>query len=268
MLIFVFSLLFLLIPNLGFAKPFVAASAGKSAYSTEDIERDIRFEKRAFTNPKELERFLKIRVAERAIAGKAIKSGIDKMPIFLSALALFEEQIYAASFIDFFLSMPAPVTGELEFLISDRKIGALASEKACIGVITLQDEQKLFQLRMQLVTGSDFNTIANSVNTDPDLRPSSGNAVCRSLNEIEKGIATFAAAAQPGQLSNIIRTKSGFTLVKLISKVPTKEPLNDSEKTRIAREVFLKLYCSLVKRRPLENGFAKSIRRCDVCLRS
>lgn len=101
-------------------------------------------------------------------------------------------------------------------------------------------EAKLADARKQVETGADFGKIAEEISEDLGSKDKGGDVGFFGPGTMAKPFEDAAMALQPGQVSDVVRTRFGFHLIKVNEVQPaTEKPLAEVQNT-LALEVLQK----------------------------
>jgi peptidyl-prolyl cis-trans isomerase SurA len=92
--------------------------------------------------------------------------------------------------------------------------------------------EKIDRIRERLAAGEPFGEVAAETSEDPLTRGDGGSIGLVPLDDLQDEIAGIAVELQPGEVSDAIRTRYGFEIVKLDGK--------EGDKYRL-RHIFIKL---------------------------
>lgn len=87
---------------------------------------------------------------------------------------------------------------------------------------TLKAYNRLAELRKRILAGEDFNKIAQESSEDPSAKSNFGNLGYFTVLQMVYPFESAAYATSPGQISNIIRTRFGYHLVKVEDNKPSR----------------------------------------------
>lgn len=98
-----------------------------------------------------------------------------------------------------------------------------ANEKLAVRHLYLRTEKEAEDIYQLLQTGADFNTLAYQVFTDSTLRNNGGYLGYFSWGDMDPAFEDAAYSLKIGEISKPIRTKQGYSIIKLEDRV--KHPL-------------------------------------------
>src|SRR5260370_5821361 len=90
-----------------------------------------------------------------------------------------------------------------------------------------QAKKKVLMIEQRLKQGEDFAMLAQSYSEDPNTAPNGGDlgfVQQSALEKVQPELRKMVMSLQPGQLSPIIHTPSGYILLKVYSEEPHRQP--------------------------------------------
>jgi peptidyl-prolyl cis-trans isomerase SurA len=104
-------------------------------------------------------------------------------------------------------------------------------------------KRKILTIEKQLKQGEDFATLAQNYSEDPMTAPSGGDLGFVSQSALEKvqpELRKLVLSLQPGQLSPVLHTPAGYSILKIYSKEPSgQRELTDPRVQQTIRETLL-----------------------------
>jgi peptidyl-prolyl cis-trans isomerase SurA len=112
-------------------------------------------------------------------------------------------------------------------------------------------KKKIFMLEQRLKQGEDFAILAQSYSEDPNTAPNGGDlgfVQQSALDRVQPELRKMVMSLQPGQISPIIHTQSGYSILKVFSKEPSgQRDLSDPSVQQTIREQLLNRKDQLLK---------------------
>jgi len=114
-----------------------------------------------------------------------------------------------------------------------------------------QARKKVTMIENRLRNGEDFGLLAQSYSEDPTSAPNGGDLGFIAESALEKAnveLRKLVMELKPGQVSKIIKTQEGYSILKLISREPAgQRDLNDPKVQQTIRETLLNRKDQLLK---------------------
>jgi peptidyl-prolyl cis-trans isomerase SurA len=111
--------------------------------------------------------------------------------------------------------------------------------------------RKIQMLERRLQQNEDFGMLAQNYSEDPNTAPNGGDlgfVPQSALDKAQPELRKLIMALQPGQISPIIRTPAGYSILKVYSKEPSgQRELNDPRVQQTIRETLLNRKDNLLK---------------------
>ena len=148
-------------------------------------------------------------------------------------------------------NLPEPQVHMAQIMVSpipDPNVRNLKNDKA------QNDEQakkKILMLEQRLKQGEDFAMLAQSYSEDPNNAANGGDlgfVQQSALDKVQPELRKMVMALQPGQISPIIHTEAGYSILKVFSKEPSgQRELTDPRVQQTIREQLLNRKDQLLK---------------------
>jgi peptidyl-prolyl cis-trans isomerase SurA len=114
-----------------------------------------------------------------------------------------------------------------------------------------QAKKKILTLEQRLNQGEDFAMLAQSYSEDPNTAPNGGDlgfVQQSALDRVQPELRKMVMSLQPGQISPILHTQSGYIILKVFSKEPSgQRELGDPRVQQTIREQLLNRKDQLLK---------------------
>ena len=112
-------------------------------------------------------------------------------------------------------------------------------------------KKKILMIEQRLKQGEDFAMLAQSYSEDPNTAPNGGDlgfVQQSALEKVQPELRKMVMSLQPGQISPIIRTQAGLSILKVFSKEPSgQRELTDPRVQQTIREQLLNRKDQLLK---------------------
>lgn len=215
-----------------------AFSDGRSGLSYEALRQELEGvppDIRAQMNREQMSRFIGNVLLDRRLAEEANRAGIADLPQVRASIARATREIVVRAYIDGEMAKVAASLPDLTELARERY---MANQKtylvpAAIRVshilFTVNEEEddkrdavvraKAEQVLNELRNDADFSELAKAHSDDPGSKRSGGEL--RGWSEKGKFVPPFEAAAyalKPGELSDLVRSRFGYHIIKLLEK--------------------------------------------------
>jgi peptidyl-prolyl cis-trans isomerase SurA len=114
-----------------------------------------------------------------------------------------------------------------------------------------QAKKKILMIEQRLNQGEDFAMLAQSYSEDPNTAPNGGDlgfVQQSALDKVQPELRKMVMSLQPGQISPILHTQSGYVILKVFSKEPSgQRELTDPRVQQTIREQLLNRKDQLLK---------------------
>jgi peptidyl-prolyl cis-trans isomerase SurA len=114
-----------------------------------------------------------------------------------------------------------------------------------------QAKKKILMIEQRLNQGEDFAMLAQSYSEDPNTAPNSGDlgfVQQSALDKVQPELRKMVMSLQPGQISPVLHTPSGYIILKVFSKEPSgQRELTDPRVQQTIREQLLNRKDQLLK---------------------
>ena len=211
----------------------------KSPYTQEEFQKQLKSKKLSLDDLKQqLRRDLSI----QKLFNKEITSHIS---ISDSDVANF----YNANKASFNLAEPQVHMAQIMVTaFPDPNVRNLKNDKA------QNDEQarkKILMIEQRLKQGEDFAMLAQSYSEEPNTAPNGGDlgfVQQSALDKVAPELRKMVMALQPGQISTVIHTQAGYSILKVFTKEPSgQRELTDPRVQQTIREQLLNRKDQLLK---------------------
>jgi peptidyl-prolyl cis-trans isomerase C len=195
-----------------------------------DVQKAPAGVKEGMARPEALHANLTNIFVRRVLASNALKTGVDKNPLVIAAIAKARERILSEAMLEQIDQSNQPSLQDIEayarttYKVNPQKFQQ--EEQVKIRHILIRTEEpdakmKIEAILKELQAGGDFDQIAKSKSQDPGSAAKGGD-----LGWVGKGrtVKNFEDAAialvKPGQISGVTETPFGLHIIKLDEKKP------------------------------------------------
>jgi peptidyl-prolyl cis-trans isomerase C len=226
---------------MGFVANFAQAkeiSDGLGSVSYEDIREELdsaTADVRAQLNREQMSRFISNMLLDRRLAEAAKGAGTADLPQVRARIERATRDIVVRAYVDGEMAKAAKSLPDLTELARERYMANRATYviPAAIRVAHIlfavnEEEEgkrdavvktKAVQVLKELRAGADFSALAKEHSEDPGSKRSGGEI--RGWSEKGKFVPPFEAAAyalKPGEMSDLVRSRFGYHIIKLLEK--------------------------------------------------
>ncbi len=115
---------------------------------------------------------------------------------------------------------------------------------------------KLEEAKKQLEGGKDFGELAKELSEDPGSKDKGGDLGFFGLGTMDKPFEQAAMALEPGKLSDVVRSRFGFHLIKVNEVQPAEEKKLEEVQEELAKELLAAEKAKRVAREKAEAALA------------
>lgn len=215
-----------------------AFSDGRSSISDEALRQELEgvpSNIRAQMNREQMSRFIGNLLLDRRLAEEATRAGIVDSPQVRASIARATREIVVRAYIDGEMAKAAASLPDLTELARERYMAnqktylvpaAIRVSHILFSVNEEEDDKrdavvktKAEQVLNELRKGADFSELAKMHSDDPGSKRTGGEL--RGWSEKGKFVPPFEAAAyalKPGEMSELVRSRYGYHIIKLLEK--------------------------------------------------
>lgn len=199
------------------------AKVGNSTITQADFEREMKnlppFAQNLFVGPEGKEKFLQELVKKELLYQEALKKGLDKDPEYSKKLEDYKKITLITQLLEKELESKAKVTEQDAREYYEKHKNELASVsqiKASHILVKTEDEAK--KILEKLRKGGDFATIAKQSSIDPGSAKNGGDLGYFSSGQMVPEFEAAALKLNPGEISEPVKTKFGYHIIKVTDK--------------------------------------------------
>lgn len=209
------------------------------------------------TSPVRVQTALNNLLVNRTLAGRAREAGIDKDPVVARRLALEVDRVLASLMVErietdagaaFDRATERNLARARELYLIDRAKYALP-EQADVSHILFETSKRdsdaalaaAKDARAKLLAGADFAVLAAAVSEDPSVSANKGRLGPGPRGRFDPAFEAAAfALANPGDVSDPVRTRFGWHVIRLESRTPARPQTFDEVRDSILVELRAK----------------------------
>ncbi len=232
------------------------AKVGNVTITQADFEREIKslpeFAQKFFQGPEGKEKFLDELVKKELLYQEALKKGLDKDAEFKKKIEDFRKITLITQLLEKEIETKAKLTEQDAKAYYDKHKDELASVsqiKASHILVKTEGEAKNILARIK--KGEDFAAIARKSSIDPGSAKNGGDLGFFSSGQMVPEFETVALKMKPGEISEPVKTKFGFHIIKVTDKKMGKpvefEKVKSAIMQRIAAEKQKEVFDSYIE---------------------
>src|SRR4030043_467794 len=199
------------------------AKVGNVTITQAELEREIKnlpdFAQKIFAGIGGKERFLNELVKKELLYQEALKKGLDKNTEYLKKVEEFKKLTLIGQLLEKEIETKAKVTDQDVKDYYEKHKQELASvsqiRASHIIVKTEEDAKKILE---RLKKGEDFAKIAKKSSIDPGSAKNGGDLGFFSSGQMVPEFEAAAARLKPGEISEPVKTKFGYHIIKVTDK--------------------------------------------------
>ncbi len=199
------------------------AKVGNATITQADFEREMKnlppFAQKLFEGPEGKEKFLQELVKKELLYQEALKKGLDKDPEYASKIEDYKKITLITQLLEKELEAKAKVTEQDAKEYYEKHKNELASVsqiKASHILVKTEDEAK--KIIEKLKKGGDFAAIAKQSSIDPGSAKNGGDLGYFSSGQMVPEFEAAALKLNPGEISEPVKTKFGYHIIKVTDK--------------------------------------------------
>ena len=241
------------------------AKVGKVKITQADIDREKKnlppFAQKLFEGSEGKERFLNELVKKEMLYQEALRQGLDKDPAYIEKVADFKKITLISQLLENEIEEKAKVTEEdVKNYYDEHKEDFAPFVQIRLSMIRVKTEDEAKKILDKLKKGEDFAQIARESSIDTNSAKVGGDLGFLSRNQISPEYEKVVARMMKGDVSDPVRTKQGFDIIKVTGKKTGTIVAFDKVKDLISqhlsgekqKEVFDSYIESLKKTYPVE----------------
>lgn len=177
--------------------------------------------KSKYSDDKGKREFLEEIIKRELLLQEAKKAGIEKDKVLLDRIEEMKERLILNEFLQREVEGRLVTTDkELEDYYNLHKEEFKSPDEAKISQIVVRSDQDAREVLKRLRKGSDFARIARELSIDAATRNSGGDVGVLQRGKIHPELDSVIFAMNEGEISDPIKTESGYHIMKLQKKIP------------------------------------------------
>jgi EpsD family peptidyl-prolyl cis-trans isomerase len=199
------------------------AKVGNSVITEADLEREIKnlpdFVQKMFEGPNGREKFLEELVKRELLYQEALKEGLDKDPAYQKKLEDFKKINLVGILLEKEIESKEKISDkEIRDYYEKHKEDFAPVSQVRLSRIVVKTEGEAQKVLESLKKGEDFSQLAKKISVDTVSAKKGGDLGFFSRGDIPSEFRVVAARLKTGEISEPIKTKSGYEIVKVTDK--------------------------------------------------
>lgn len=199
------------------------AKVGNSVITEADMERELKslpdFVQKMFEGPGGKEKFLQELIKRELLYQEALKKGIDKDPAYQRKLEDFKKINLVGLLLEKEIESKEKVSDkEIKDYYEKHKEDFAPVTQVRLSHIVVKTEGEAQKALESLKKGEDFARLAKKISIDTVSAKKGGDLGYLSRGSIPPELRVVVAKLKIGEISEPIKTKSGYEIVKVIDK--------------------------------------------------
>jgi peptidyl-prolyl cis-trans isomerase C len=199
------------------------AMVGKTQITQADMEREIKglpdFAQKLFEGPEGKEKFLNELIKKELLYQEALKRGIDKDAEYQKKVEEFKKLTLIGQLLEKEIESKAKVTEQDAKAYYEKhkaELAAISQIKASHILVKTEAEAK--KIEEMLKKGGNFAELAKKYSIDTGSAKNGGDLGYFSSGQMVPEFEQAAARLKPGEISEPLKTKFGYHLIKVADK--------------------------------------------------
>jgi parvulin-like peptidyl-prolyl isomerase len=202
--------------------PYLAL-VGKTQITQADLEREIKglpdFAQKLFEGPEGKEKFLNELIKKELLYQEAVKRGIDKDAEYQKKVEEFRKLTLIGQLLEKEIESKAKVTEQDAKAYYEKHKAELASvSQIKASHILVKTEAEAKKIAEMLKKGGNFAELAKKYSIDTGSAKNGGDLGYFSSGQMLPEFEQAAARLKPGEISEPLKTKFGYHLIKVADK--------------------------------------------------
>ena len=199
------------------------AKVGEVKIMKADLEREMKnlppFAQKIFEGSEGKERFLNELVKKELLYQEALKQGLDKDAAYIEKVADFKKITLISQLLENEIEKKAQVTEEdVKNYYDEHKEDFAPFDEIRLSLIRVKTEDEAKKISEKLKKGEDFAKIAKESSIDTKSAKVGGDLGFLSRKQISPEHEMVVARMMKGDVSDPVRTKQGFDIIKVTDK--------------------------------------------------
>jgi len=199
------------------------AMVGNTKITQADLEREIKnlpeFAQKLFEGGEGKERFLNELIKKELLYQEALKRGIEKDPEYQKKVEEFKKITLIGQLLEKEIESKAKVTEQDAKNYYEKHKAELASvSQIRASHILVKTEAEAKQILEKLKKGGNFAELAKKYSIDPGSAKNGGDLGYFSSGQMVPEFEQAAAKLKPGEISEPVKTKFGYHIIKVTDR--------------------------------------------------
>lgn len=199
------------------------AKVGNVKITQADLEREIKnlpdFAQKIFEGNGGKERFLNELVKKELLYQEALKKGLDKNTDYLKKVEDFKKITLIGHLLEKEIESKAKVTDqEVKDYYEKHKEDFAPVSQIRMSLILLKTEEEAKKILERLNKGEDFAKVAKKSSVDLNSAKNGGDLGYLSRGQMTAELEAIAVRLKTGEISEPIKTQSGYQIIKVTDK--------------------------------------------------
>jgi peptidyl-prolyl cis-trans isomerase C len=199
------------------------AKVGNTTITEADLEREISnlpdFVQKMFEGPNGRQRFLDELIKREILYQEALKKGLDKDPVYQRKLEDFKKMNMVGLLLEREIESKTKISDkEVRDYYEQHKEEFAPITQVRLSHIVMNKEEEAQKILERLKKGEDFAQIAKNNSLDTASAKKGGDLGFFTRGDIPQEFGSIVVRLKTGEVSEPIKTKSGYEIVKVTDK--------------------------------------------------
>jgi parvulin-like peptidyl-prolyl isomerase len=196
------------------------AKVGSATITEADLEREIKtlpdFAQKLFEGSGGKEKFLNELIKKELLYQEALKKGLDKDPEYQKKVEEFKKLTLIGQLLEKEVESKTKVTDQdVKNYYEKHKSELAPVTQIRVSHISVKSEEEAQNISDSLKKGADFAKVARAKSNDTATAKNGGDLGYMSKGQMLPEIEAAASRLKPGEVSEPIKTKSGYEIIKV-----------------------------------------------------
>jgi peptidyl-prolyl cis-trans isomerase C len=198
------------------------AKIGSAKITAADLEREVKnlpqFAQKLFEGSEGKQKFLDELIKKELLYQEAVKKGLDKDAEFKRKVEEFRKLTLIGQLLDKEIESKAKVTEQDVREYYEKHKGELSSSQIKASHVLVRTEEEAKTIHERLKKGEDFAGIAKKSSIDPGSAKNGGDLGYFTSGQMLPEFEAAAAKLKPGEISDPVKTKFGYHIIKVTDR--------------------------------------------------
>lgn len=236
------------------------AKVGNATITQADLEREIKtlpeFAQKLFEGSGGKEKFLNELIKKELLYQEALKKGLDKDPEYQRKVEEFKKLTLIGQLLEKEVESKTKVTDQdIKNYYEKHKSELAPVTQIRVSHILVKSEEEAKNISESLRKGGDFAKVAREKSVDAATAKNGGDLGYMSKGQMLPEIEVAASRLKPGEVSEPIKTKSGYEIIK-VTDVKFGKPM---EFERVKNVLFQRL--SAEKQKEVFDAYMENLKK-------